>query len=69
MKHFDLFAHAAPTEFTGEWRHVGTFDAPDRANAEKVAFGYMRETGIDRLRVFTRSGSCIGRLVVELVRR
>lgn len=68
LKHFDLFAHGAPTEFTGEWRHVGNFEAPDRAAAEKVAFGYMRETGIERVRVFTRSNSCIGRLVTELVR-
>jgi hypothetical protein len=67
VKRYDLFAHGTPTEYTGEWRHVGTFQAPNHDAAREVAKLYMQETGITRVRVFTAKGS-IGRMVSDHTR-
>ncbi len=66
MKRYDLFAYADPTPLTGEWRHIGTFQAPGNDFAREVAARYLDQTAEVRVRIFTATvNSTIGRLVGE----
>ncbi len=66
MRRYDLFVHGIPTEFTGEWRHVGAFKSPPSRVADVVR-EYIAHTGqTQRVAVFTGSlTSSLGRLVYD----
>lgn len=52
MTHFSLFVKGPVTKYTGEWRDVGTFDAPHVDAARQIAWLHMERFGENECRVY-----------------